>query len=91
MFKWFRRSEPVVPLACTDLTPSVIIHTRTTSDSIKISIVMYNVELQYSDERGSRLKSAHTSVSLEITGADPWISFGLFTRRESGDLETIPF
>lgn len=93
---FFKRKKEKHPseITCREMPPEVKISISASSECPgcqRISIIMYNVKLTYIDERGSKFSSADTSVSLDLYGIDSWISIGVFTEREEGDPECIPF
>lgn len=67
------------------MRPQVIVHPRQGSDSMWITIEIYNTDFTYYDERGSKLTAPCTSITLRVSGIDPWIEIGLFTQPEEND------
>jgi hypothetical protein len=77
------------------MTPEVIVSVTASHEGDgfqRVRVIIYNVKLSYSDDRGSKFSSDHTSISLDFCGIDSWMSIGAFTRREEGEPEVeIPF
>ena len=64
------------------IRPSVTVSSHKGGDSTRLQVAIYNADFSYYDERGSKLVAPCTTVVLELTGIDPWISIGLFTLKE---------
>jgi hypothetical protein len=91
---WPFRKKPTPapePKTVAAMRPSIAVSSRKGSDGMRLHFTIYNVDFTYYDERGSKLIAPCTSISIDVCGIDPWISICLFTEKEEGDEDRIPF